>query len=159
MVKKIYLDSCVFIAYLDPNDPNNINVHNFLNKIENRNDLELYTSSWTLTETIKVLLVDKGFLKKDVQESAERLLRESRLGNIKFKWLRSEDKPSYNLDEFFYHYQLKILEKRIGTADIMHSVLMDIHGIDTIVTFNDSDFKKLSNIKCIKPQNIDRYKF
>jgi len=159
MVEKIYLDSCIFIAYLDTNDSNHSNVQNFINKIENRNDLELYASSWTLTETIKVLLVEKGFLKKDVQDSADRLLRESRLGSIKFKWLRSVDKPSYDLDEFFYIYQLKILEKRIGTADIMHAVLMDIHKIGTIVTFNDSDFKKLSTIKCIKPQNIDRYKF
>lgn len=45
-------------------------------------------------------------------------MRESRLSDVKCKWLRSEDKPSYDLDEFFYLFQLKILEKRIGTADL-----------------------------------------
>jgi len=86
-------------------------------------------------------------------------MRESRLSDVKCKWLRSEDKPSYDLDEFFYLFQLKILEKRIGTADLMHAILMDIHKIDTIAYFTGSDFEKLSNIKCIISQNIGRYKF
>ncbi|MCJ7571752.1 MAG: type II toxin-antitoxin system VapC family toxin [Candidatus Thermoplasmatota archaeon] len=159
MIKRIYLDSCIFIAYFDSSDINHQNILRFLEKIKNRNDIELCSSSWTLTETIKVLLVDKKFHKKNVQEYAEKLLRESRLRDIKFKWLRSEDKPSCDLDEFFYLYQQKILEKRIGAADIMHAILMDIHNIDTIASFNDSDFKKLSNIKCIRPENIGRYRF
>jgi len=159
MVKKIYLDSCIFIAYIDINDNNHQNVNKFFQNVEKRNDIELHSSSWALTETIKVLLIDKHMPKKKVQEFAERLLRETRLLNVKFKWLRSEDKPSYDLDEFFYLFQSKILEKRIGTADIMHVVLMNIHNIDTIASFNDSDFKKISNIKCIIPQNIGRYKF
>jgi len=159
-VTRVYLDSNILVAHVDPQDTNGQHdkVKKFLQKCGGRTDLEFHASSWTLTEAMKVLLVEKNMNKTMVLKISEELLRKTRLANIKFNWLPAPDKPNYDLDEFFYDFQQKILQHRIGVGDLMHIVLMDLHDISTILTFNDKDFNKFREIKAIKPENFFRHK-
>lgn len=156
MTLKLYLDSCIFIAHYcqeASNDHYN-RLNKFIEFVKSKENIELYASQWTLTETIKVLIVEKHISTKKVMEYGEKLMRESRLSDLKFHWLKVEDKKKYDLDEFFYNYQLKILQNRIGTADIIHLVLMDLFEIKNILTFNEKDFTKFKKIKVLKPEDV-----
>ena len=159
MDKKIYLDAGIFVAYFDTNDSDNKHhkVKNFLKIASKKNNVKFYVSSWALTEAIKVLIIGKEFKKEQVHDSFLKLMRVKRLGELKFDWMPSPKIKDYDLDDFFYGIQEKLLENRIGVGDIMHVVLMEISGIDSIITFNVNDFSKFGNIKAINPDDIVKY--
>ncbi len=161
MSNKLYIDSCILVSYFDENDTGTQHKETiaFLDKCEKDLSFELCLSSWTLTESMKVLLVSKNFIKSDVLALFEELLRKKRLGNVKITILPDPKKPKYDLDEFFYDVQKKILRYRIGVGDLMHLVIMDLHDIKTIITFNDKDFKKFKETRVIQPKNIGKNKF
>ncbi|MCK5493380.1 MAG: PIN domain-containing protein [Candidatus Omnitrophica bacterium] len=158
-MRKIYLDSCVFVAFLDCTDINHSKVKTFIQKNRDRMDVIFFASSWTLTETLKVLLVSKNWNVDKVFETSENLLRIKRLGDLKFNWLPAPEKNGYDLDDFFYEFQQKIFRHRIGTGDIMHIVLMESCKMDTILTFNTEDFLKFKELTVIQPHNLSRYVF
>ena len=161
LVKKIYLDSGIFIAYKNYNDSEDkhLKVKKFLEYGNKNVNVEFYASSWTLTEAIKVLITNKNIEPQKVIEFSEKILRTRRLGKMKFHWLPISEIKGYDLDEFFYDIQVRLLKKRIGVGDTMHIVLMKRSEIDTIITFDVDDFSKFENITVIKPENFYRYKF
>ena len=161
MDEKIYLDSGIFVAYFNTNDSDNKHhkVNNFLKIASKKNNVKFYVSSWALTEAIKVLIIGKEFKKEQVHDSFLKIMQVKRLGELKFDWMPSPKIKDYDLDDFFFSIQEKLLNVRIGVGDTMHIVLMELGGIDTIITFNVGDFSKFENITVIKPENFYRYKF
>lgn len=155
------MDTCVFVAYADTEDSDEKHkkILTFIEKSKDRKDIDFYASSWALTEAMKVLLIEKKKKKQTVLEFSDKIVRTARLGDLKFEWINKPLKKGYDFDDFFYDVQERLLAHRIGIGDIMHLVLMDMHKIDTIVTFDDKDFNKFKEIKAIKPQNLIRYKY
>jgi len=115
--------------------------------------LELFTSDWTLTEIVKVLIKDKNISPKKVAEYIEELKRTKRINDVKFNWVPVSKKEKYDFEEFFYEVQKVQLQYKGSLGDAIHAVIMRNNFIKTILT-TDSEFDGMKGMIVINPLNL-----
>jgi predicted nucleic acid-binding protein len=159
-MNKIYLDSCILIAYFSNNKEEKENkkeVRRILKIFEELN-AEFYISNWTISEMMNILLSRHKMKNEKVLQFESELLNKSRLGNLKVKILDIEGyKRKYDLKEFLYDIRKNILKYHSGVGDTIHSVIMSNNKIHKIVTFDEKkDFKNIAGLIVLHPRNIRR---
>ena len=148
--KMMYLDTCIFVrVFLKETDHEK--VEKFLK--DNQSDVDFVTSDWTLTEIVKVLIKDKKKPPKKVSEYVQELIRTSRLGGIKFEFLKMSTKENYDFGDFFYDIQKMLLRYKGSLGDAIHTVIMKNRDIKTIVS-TDSEFEGRKGILIINPLKL-----
>lgn len=158
--KKIYLDSCILIAYFsitkEELEKKEI-IKAAFSVIKKLNlDVRIYTSRWAIAEMINILL-SRMKLKNDYVLSCESaLLNSQRIENIKVEIVNVEgDVLKYDFQEFFYNIRECILKYHSGVGDTIHSVIMENNDIDTILTFDEKkDFKQIKGLTVLHPRDI-----
>ena len=148
--KMMYLDTCIFVrVFLKETDHEK--VEKFLK--DNQGDVDFVTSDWTLTEIVKVLIKDKKESPKKVSEYVQKLIRTSRLGEIRFEFLKMSTKENYDFGDFFYDVQNMLLKYKGSLGDAIHTVIMMNRNIKTIVS-TDSEFEGRKGILIINPLKL-----
>lgn len=150
--KKIYLDSCIFVACFTRESQKMEKINNFFNESKKLN-VEFYTSDWTLTEIVKVLIKDKKISSKKVAEYIQELKRTKRISGIKFNWIPVSNKEGYDFEEYFYEVQKIQLQYKGSLGDAIHAVIMNNNSIKTIIT-TDSEFAGMKGMIVINPLNL-----
>ncbi len=156
---RIYLDSCVLIAFFSTHEEEKENkkeINSVLSIMEEIKDIELCISHWTISEFINIMLSRHKLTNEVVLQYESRLLNKKRLGNIKLYILDiNGDNKKYDLQEFIYDIRENILKYHSGVGDIIHSVIMKNNNINHILTFDEKeDFKKIEGLIVLHPRDI-----
>jgi len=147
-MKTIYLDTNIFITYFLKRDGFD-EIQNFMK--DNKDDLDLVTSDWTLTEIVKVLVNEYKTSPKKVADFIQKLLREKRIFGNKFSFIKVNKKKDYDFEEFFYDIQKIILAYNNSVSDSIHSLIMKNNKIKYILTTNEKDFQGIRGLIVINP--------
>jgi len=157
-MNRIYLDSNILIAYFSVSPAEETKkklVEEALIVFDKLQDVQLYTSMWSLTETFNILVSRQKMDSGDVAEIESQLVNEKRLKNLKLCFVDVSQKKDYDFMEFFYHVRQGILKYHSGVGDIIHSVIMKNNGIKAILTFDEKDdFKQIPDLTVIHPKDI-----
>ncbi len=158
MNDKIYLDTNIFVSYFSPlrdNEEQKKFVIDAFKVFEQLEDVELWTSMWTITEMVKVLILSIKMKPEDVSEIEKDLLNECRLLGVKIHFADVSPIRNYDFKEFFYHIRKGILNYDSGVGDVMHSIIMKNNAIKQILTFDEKDdFKKIPDLTVLHPKDI-----
>jgi predicted nucleic acid-binding protein len=154
----IYLDTNVLVAYYatDPSEREKKElVEKALAVFDQLADVELCTSQWAVSEMVKVLVKTKRMDRGTVAEIASTLLRGKRLRNLKITLLDVSPRKNYDFDDFFVGVSETILTYSLDLADAIHSVIVQNHGIDRILSF-DQNFasKAMAGCTVVHPKQI-----
>ena len=152
-MKTVYLDTNIFVTFFLKRDGFD-KINSFMK--ENKNDLDLVTSDWTLTEIVKVLANEYKIKSKRVTSFIEELQREKRVFGNKFSFIKVSKKEDYDFEEFFLHLQRMILEYNNGVPDSIHSLIMRNNNIKSILTTNDKDFQGIKGTIAINPLHQEK---
>lgn len=147
-MKTVYLDTNIFVTFFLKRDGFD-KINKFMK--ENKDEFDLVTSDWTLTEIVKVLVYEYKIKSKKVANYIEELQREKRIFDNKFSFVKVSKKESYDFEEFFYYVQKTILEYNNGLADAIHSLIMKNNNIKYILTSNEKDFQGIKGTIVINP--------
>jgi len=155
MIRKIYFDACIFIAYFHEKHTNHLEVKECLEAIKNI-DLECYSSFWSINEMVKVLVRECKYRKQDAEKYAKKIYEENSLGSIKINWVGVGDSEKYSFQDFFDHITLMLINSKedLHLADAIHSIIMINNEIDTILTTNGNHFRGLKDFIPIEPKMI-----
>ena|SRR3972149_4029796 len=152
---KIYLDSCIFVAYVHKKDKNNRGVSECISSMEQL-DLDACSSDWALAEMVKVLVIEYRYPKEKALKLADKIRKEKKIGNISLRWLKIgfNKQRGYGSKEFFEHLRNQMLEaKDLHIADAIHSLIMSNNKIINILT-TDKDFITLNTVHVIHPKTL-----
>ena len=147
-MRTVYLDTNIFVTFFLKRDGFD-KIEKFMK--ENKNELDLVTSDWTLTETVKVLVNEYKIKSKKIAEFIQQLQRERRIFENKFSFIKVSKEKDYDFEEFFLHLQKIILEYNHGVPDSIHSLIMRNNSIRYILTTNDQDFQGIKGTIAINP--------
>lgn len=155
MSSRIYLDSCIFIAYTYEKDKR----HNLMKQaIQNMEklDVEVFSSEWALAELVKSLIKDYGYLKDIALGIMNDYKQKKKIGNVEIKWVGIDTIRKYdNFDQFFEHLRTQLLEaKDLHIADAIHSLIMFNNGIPYILTTDKNDFNAVETVTAIQPEAV-----
>lgn len=158
-MRRIYLDSNILIAHysLDKaEEAKKILVENALRVFAELRDLQLWTSTWAITEMVNILVSSKKMGPGDVAQIESQLVSERRLNDLKVHLVtEASPKRDYDFSEFFYHVRQGILKYHSGVGDTIHSVIMKNHAISEILTFDEKDdFKQIPGLIVLHPKDI-----
>ena len=158
-MRRIYLDSNILIAHysLDKmEEPKKGLVENALKVFAELRDLQLWTSTWAVTEMVNVLISSKRMDPGVVAQIESQLVSERRLNDLKVHLItEASPKRDYDFSEFFYHVRQGILKYHSGVGDTIHSVIMKNHAISEILTFDEkNDFKQIPGLTVLHPRDI-----
>ena len=150
MSKAVYIDANIFISvFLERKGFEKI-VDFFGGKFGDIDLLKFYTSDWTLTEVVKVLVTECKVDSERVAEYVEELSRSRRICGVKFDFVDVSSEEDYDFREFFYDVQKTVLEYRNGFQDAIHSSIMKNNGIGMILTA-DGGFEGLEGVEVVNP--------
>jgi len=157
-MKRIYVDSNVLIAHYATDKPEEANkklVENALSVFAQLKDVQLWTSMWTVTEMVNILVSQKRMNRGEVAEIENQLVNERRLRDLKIYFCEVSPRKDYDFAEFFYHVRQGILKYHSGVGDIIHSVIMKENDIAHILTFDEkTDFKQIPDLTVMHPRDI-----
>jgi predicted nucleic acid-binding protein len=156
-MKRVYVDSNVLIAHyaIDrAEETNRILVEGALDAFAQLADVQLWISTWAITEMVNILVSQKKMDRGNVAEIENQLVNEKRLGNLKICLCEVSPKKDYDFAEFFFHVRQGILAYHSGLGDVIHSVIMKNNGIAQILTFDEKrDFKQIPDLTVIHPKD------
>ncbi|MFA5652025.1 MAG: PIN domain-containing protein [Candidatus Paceibacterota bacterium] len=157
-MKKIYLDTNILVSYFSgaiSNKDQKKDVTEAFEVFTQLKDVELWTSMWTITEMVKVLIINIKMDAQKVSEIENDLINERRMLGIKIHFAEVSPLKEYDFKEFFYHIRKGILTYDSGWGDVMHSIIMKNNRIENILTFDGKDdFKKIPGLTVINPKDI-----
>ncbi len=154
MTNQAYLDSCIFIAYSHNKHPNHEEVKKCIETLENI-DIELYSSSWSLSEMAGVLIRDYNYQKDKAIAIANDFEKKSKIGNMDIKFVEIDTIKKCEFKDFFKSLKNQIIDvKGLHLADAIHSLIMTNNGINSIIT-TDADFKVLEKVTAIHPKAVN----
>jgi predicted nucleic acid-binding protein len=157
-MRRIYLDSNIFIAYFSVDkaeEPKKALVENAVDVFGQLRDVQLWTSMWAITEMVNILVAAKKMNRGDVAEIEGQLVSERRLKGLKIYITEVSPQKDYDFREFFFHLRQGILRYHSGVGDIIHSVIMKNNGITEILTFDEkNDFKQIPGLVVLHPRDI-----
>ena len=145
----IYLDSCIFVAYFMKEKEKIKKLDKFFKESED-SGVQFFTSDWTLTEIVKVLIKDKKISSKRVANYIQELQRTKRIKDTKFLWIQVSIKKGYDFEEFFFEVQKIQLQYKGSLGDAIHALVMKNNKIKTILT-TDSEFNGMKDMIVINP--------
>jgi predicted nucleic acid-binding protein len=152
------LDSNILIAYYSNDAAEEVNkklVANALKAFSEIADVQLWTSMWSVTEMVNILVSRKRMDRGAVAEIESHLVNEKRLGSLKIILCEVSPRKDYDFAEFFFHVRKGILSYHSGVGDIIHSVIMANNEISQILTFDEkSDFKQIPGLTVIHPKDV-----
>jgi predicted nucleic acid-binding protein len=159
MVVKLYLDTCIFIAYYFDKGSRNYHVLDSLEKLKKSQKTILVTSDFTFTEFTKAAQDIKGVSTEDIFKIVSIINRVFKIGGLyPFKVIPTEGKfKDYSFEDFFVELQETLLHTRPGIADAIHYQIMKNNKITRILTFDKKDFSKLPDVIVICPDEIDQF--
>ena len=151
-VTKVYLDTCIFVAYLHKKHPRHKDVSKCLKSMKDLVSLKACASDWCINEMIKVLIKDYKYGEKVAENLANKIFEKGEIGGIKFTWVKVDSAEKYSFKEFFQHLtkQLVAIDK-FHLADAIHSVIMINNNVDHILT-TDRHFQGLQTFTSIDPK-------
>jgi len=153
----IYLDSNILIAYFSSDRseaPRKRMIQRALDVFAGAEDVSLCTSAWAVTEMVNILISSKKIEPGEVSRIERRLLAHG-VGGVPVRRLNVSPDPTYDFTRFFADVREGILRYHSGVGDVIHSVIMKNHGIDSILTFDEkSDFKQIPGLTVIHPRNF-----
>ena|SRR5579883_3023139 len=155
-MRRIYLDTNILVAYYasDEADKKGL-VERALAAFESIADVELCTSTWTVTEMISVLIKTKKMERGSVAEIAEAFQRRKRLRSLKVCFVEVSPQKNYDFDDFFCDVGDGVLSYRSHLADVIHSVIAKNNEITHILTFDENTgFKEIPGLKLLHPKDI-----
>lgn len=157
-LRKIYLDACILIAYFSNNKEekkNQIVLKECLIQLEQLENVSFFTSHWALAEMVNILICRHKMTQNKVANFEQDLLHTERLGNLKVRVLDASIKNDYTVKEYLYHVRKAVIKFHAGVGDSMHWVVINNHGIDTILTFDKKqDFKQIPGLTVIHPESF-----
>ena|SRR5579872_3258643 len=158
-MRRIYLDSNILIAHFSldkAEEPKKVLVENALKVLAELRDLQLWTSTWAVTEMVNVLISSKRMAPGEVAQIESQFVSERRLDILKVQLITEvSPRKDYDFSEFFYHVRQGILKYHSGVGDIIHSVIMKNHSISEILTFDEkNDFKQIPGLTVLHPRDI-----
>ena len=151
----IYLDSNILIAYYSRNKSEEEKrkiILKVLRTFEKTPSIKLFTSAWTIAETINILISRLNMDQHEVAELENRLTNERRIERLKIEILDVSPVKDYDFKEFFYNIRQGILKYHSGVGDTIHSVIMENYDIRTILTFDPEDFTKIPDLTVLDPK-------
>lgn len=150
---KIYLDSCIFIAYEHKKDDRHNVVAEAIESLE-KLDVEVYASDWALTELVKSLVKDYNYPREKAIEISDRYKKKSKIGDLPITWLEVGSEDKYSFEDFFEYIRNQLIEnKDVHIADAIHSLVMSNNDIDIILT-TDKDFDALKTVTSLDPNAL-----
>ena len=156
-MRAIYLDSNILIAYHSvdkPEAPKKRMVIRALDFFAKTRDAWLYTSAWAVTEMVNILISSKKMDAGKVADIERRLFTES-FGGLKLHFRNVSPEKDYGFTEFFGDVREAILRYHSGVGDVIHSVIMKNHGIESILTFDEkNDFKQIPGLTVFHPRGF-----
>jgi len=162
MAFKLYVDSCVLVAYYYEFDTKNQHQQTIdcLETIaENHKKVVLVTSDFTFTEFVKVLTQKDGINDEEIYKNLSDMVRQNKIGNkYPFQIIDVEGtEKHYTFNDFFVGLQKTFLDSKLHFQDAIHAQIMMNNKIKRILTFDDKDFNSMPNIKVIHPIEIKRF--
>ncbi len=157
-MKKIYLDSCILIAYFSKDEKSRKKeVEKILDSFSKLEDYQICVSSWTISEMMNILLSNKKLKNSYVLKCESTLLNKRRIGETKIIIVNIEgENNSYDLSEFIFDVRENILKYHSGVGDIIHSVIMKNNEIEQILTYDEKeDFKKIAGLTVLHPSTME----
>jgi predicted nucleic acid-binding protein len=156
---KIYLDSCVLIAYFSSHKEEKEKkklVKKALDLLEDVPQIQLCTSDWTITESVNIMRSRHKMQNSTVARHEQSLRNKGRIGNIKIQIVEVGILSGYDFKEFFYDVRQNLMRYHSGVGDIMHSVIMQNNKISKILTFDEkTDFKQIPGLHVIHPRDVE----
>jgi len=158
--KRIYLDANILISYFSTSKEEEVKkklTKTCLEYISSLEGVDLFTSSWALSEMTNILISRHKMKTPKVSRIEEEFSNKERLGEVKVRLMEASPLGRYSVKEFFYDVRSIILKYNPGVGDAMHSVIMKNHKIKTILTF-DKKFKPTPGVTVLEPHAfIDAY--
>jgi len=147
--KRIYLDTSIFIAEFNKNDPRHKILTDFFKKIEKIKGTKLCYSKWVLAEMYNRLTKDQ-IEELKIAKYINDLLDKNKIRSLELNPLEVSPNKNYNFNDFFNNLRKDLIKyktgkDRPGLGDILHIRIMKNNRINTIVTF-DSHFDKILGI-------------
>ncbi len=147
-LERLYLDTCIFIAYYKEDDQYHKSVKSILRKLSK--EFEFVTSDFTFTELVSVL-IGKGMSDSRVYNLVQKILRTKKIGNYSLNIVDIKGKErNYEFSDFFVQLQEIILNSRPGIGDAIHIACIKNNGIKNILTTNKKDFEGEDEINIIE---------
>jgi|MTBAKMStandDraft_1061839.scaffolds.fasta_scaffold08045_2 predicted nucleic acid-binding protein len=161
MVVKVYLDSCIFLAYYYEKGSSNYSQVEKCLKLHEKNQkiFSFVTSDFTFTEFVKVATSPKNIPHGTIFEDLSTITRTTKIGGLyPFDIIEVEGKrKGYHFNDFFVDLQSVLMNVRPGLADTMHYQIMTNNNVTRILTFNTRDFEKIDGIEAIHPGQIEEH--
>lgn len=156
--KKIYFDACILIAYFSSNVEEKKKksvLKECLERLEQLKNVSFFTSYWALAEMVNILICRHKMKENKVANFEKELLNTERLGKLKVRVLDASLQIDYTVKEYLYHVRKAVIKFHAGVGDSMHWVVIDNHGIDTVLTFdNKKDFHQIPGLTVIHPEGF-----
>jgi len=157
-MKQVYVDSNIFVAYYSNHNDDvqhREHVTQAFDIFQDLKDIRLLTSSWAITETVKVLIKKKKLTQSVVAEIENDIINEGRFLGVKLHFIDVSPLSDYDFKEFFYHVRKGLIDLKSHLGDVMHYVIMKNNDIDHILTLDGkSDFKDISGLTVIHPKDV-----
>ena len=160
-MRKLYVDTCLIIAYFHANEPNEQHQRsiNFFERLDLLDNIELFISKFTVTEFTQAYVTKQDITDEQAHKIANALLLTRKIDKkYSLILLKTEGKhKKYNFGDFFLDIQTVLLSTtpRPGIADAMHATIMENNDISEIVTFNKGDFANMVDIIPFEPEEIN----
>lgn len=160
-MRRLYVDTCLIIAYFHINEPNNQHQRaiNFFDGIDPLDDIELCLSRFSITEFTQAYVTIHNITDEQAYKISNVLLLTQKIDKkYSFTLLKTEGKnKKYKFEDLFLDIQTFLLSTtpRPGIADVIHAAIMENNEISEIVTFNKSDFINMVNITPFEPEEIN----
>jgi len=159
-MRRLYVDTCLIIAYFHANEPNNQHQRSidFFDRIDSIENIEICLSPFTITEFTQAYVTKRGVTDEQAHKTTNALLLTGKIDKkYTFSLLKTEGgHKKYNFGDFFLDIQTVLLSTtpRPGIADAVHGTIMENNEIFEIVTFNKNDFTNMINITPFYPEEI-----
>lgn len=146
--QKLYLDSCVFIAWIHKKDKFHKVVSDCIKNLD-QFDVKLYSSEWALMETIRKL-INLGFNKNESISKINNIRSNSKIGKVQISWIEIDEKR-YTINGFLKNLHDRLLDvKGLHIADAVHDLILRSNQIENILS-TDSDFGVIKTITLVNP--------
>jgi len=160
MTIKIYLDTCIFIAYYFDKGSRKYHVLNCLETLNKYQDAVLpVTSDFTFTEFTKAAQDISGVGNEEIYKIVSIMNRLFKIGGrYPFQLISAEGQMNdYRFEDFFVALQEIFLNARPGIADAIHYQIMRNNKIKRILTFDKKDFSKIPGVQVVCPNEIGQF--
>lgn len=142
--RKLYLDTCILIAFHYRKDPKHKATKEFFKEISKINEAILFCSEFCLTEFVQAYSKKKDISLTEAYQKSNNMVISKKIDKYPFSFANVKGKEkNYDFSTFFVDLQEIILNAKTHLADAIHSIIMRNNKIKYIVTFNKDDFKNV----------------